>query len=84
MLYLLVLKKEFCDQKILCDAKALEHLKNKFLKWVTDTSNLNNEVPRSVAINKEFITAVNLPVFGDASIVASCAVVYAAVHQTKG
>ena len=51
---------------------------------MTDTSNLNNEVPRSVAINKEFITAVNLPVLGDASIVASCAVVYAVVHQTKG
>ena len=30
-----VLKKEFCDQKILCDAEAPEHLKNKFLKWVT-------------------------------------------------
>ena len=35
----------------------------------------------SVALNKESITAVDLHVFGDASIVASCAVVYAVVHQ---
>ena len=40
-----------------------------------------NEIPRSVALNKESITAVDLHVFGDASIVASCAVVYAVVHQ---
>ena len=40
-----------------------------------------NEIPRSVALSKESITAVDLHVFGDASIVASCAVVYAVVHQ---
>ena len=36
---------------------------------------------RSVALSKECITAVDLHVFGDARIVASCAVVYAVVHQ---
>ena len=40
-----------------------------------------NEIPRSVALSKESITAVDLHVFGDASIVASCAVVYAVVLQ---
>ena len=40
-----------------------------------------NEIPRSVALNKESITAVDLHVFGYASKVASCAVVYAVVHQ---
>ena len=46
-----------------------------------DTSSLKNELPRSVALNKESITAVDLHVFGNASIVARCAVVYAVVHQ---
>ena len=31
--------------------------------------------------HKEFITAADLHVFGDASIGASCAVVYGVVHQ---
>ena len=45
-----------------------------------DTLNFKNEIPRSVAL-KGSITAVNLHVFGDASIVASYAVVYAVVHE---
>ena len=32
-----------------------------------DTSGLKNEIPRSAALNKESITAVDLHVFGDAS-----------------
>ena len=43
--------------------------------------NFKIEIPRSVALNKGSITAVNLHVFGDASIVASYAVVYAVVHE---
>ena len=46
-----------------------------------DTSSLKSEIPRSVPLHKESITAVDLHVFGDASIIASCAVVYAVVHQ---
>ena len=42
---------------------------------------LKNEISRSVALNKESITAVDLRIFGDASITASCGVVYSAVHQ---
>ena len=76
-----VVYSELCDEKIPWDAEAPEHLKNKFVKWMRDTSGLKNEIPRSVALNKESITAVDLHVFGDASIVASCAVVYAVVHQ---
>ena len=44
-------------------------------------SSLKNEIPRSVPLNKEFITTVNLHVFGDVSIVTSCAVVYTVVRQ---
>ena len=42
---------------------------------------LKNEIPRSLSLNKESITAVDFHVFGDASVVASCVVVYAVVHQ---
>ena len=46
------------------------------------TSSFKNEIPRSVALNKESTAAVDLHVFGDAGIVvASCAVVYAKIHQ---
>ena len=46
-----------------------------------DTPSFKNEIPRSVALNKESIIAVDLHVFGDASIVVSCAVVYAVIPQ---
>ena len=51
------------------------------MKWVKDISSLKNEIIRSVPLNKESITAVDLHFFVDNSIVASCAVVYAVVHQ---
>ena len=48
------------------------------MKWVRGTSTW---LAWLVVLNKESITAVDLYVFVDASIVASCAVVYAVVHQ---
>ena len=61
-----------CGEKIPWDAETPEHLKNKFVKWMRETSSLKNEIPRSVALNKESITAVDLHVFVDVSTVASC------------
>ena len=78
-----VIYSEVCDEKIPWDAEAPEPLKNKFVKWVRDTSSLKSKISRLVALNKESITTVDLHVFGDASIVASCVVVYAVVHQTS-
>ena len=46
-----------------------------------DTLSLKNEITRSVALNKDSITDVDLHVFGDAGIAASCAIFYAVVHQ---
>ena len=46
-----------------------------------DTSKF--KMPRSVALNKESVTAVDLHVFGVASIVARCAVFYAVVYQSS-
>ena len=48
-----------------------------------DTLSFKNEIPWSAALNKESIAAVDLNVFGDASIVPICAVNYAVVHQTS-
>ena len=39
------------------------------------------EIPRSIPTHKESITSADLHVFGDASIVANCAAVYAVVNQ---
>ena len=49
--------------------------------WVRDTLSLKNEIPRSAPLNKESTTAVDLHVFGDTSIAASCALVYGVVYQ---
>ena len=69
-----VICNKICDEKIPGDAEAPENLKRKFVKWVRDTST-------SVALNKESITEADLHVFDDASVFASCAVVYAVVHK---
>ena len=76
-----VIYSELCDEKILWDGEGPEHLKKKFVKWVRVTSSLKNELQRSVALDKESITAVKFHVFDDASITESCAVVYAVIHQ---
>ena len=72
---------KLCDEKLPGDAEVSEHLKNKFLKLVKDMSSIKNKIPRSVTLNKESITALDLHIFGDTSIVASYAVVYGVVHQ---
>ena len=76
-----VIYSELCDEIVPWDAESPEHLKNKLVTWVRDTSRFKNEILSSVALNKESTTAVDFHVFGDARIVASCAVVYAVVHQ---
>ena len=50
-------------------------------KWENDITNTLIEILRSIPTHKEAITSVDLHVFGDASIVANCAAVYAIVNQ---
>ena len=45
------------------------------------TSSLKNEIPRPAALNNASISTIGSHVFGNVSIVASCAVVYAVVHH---
>ena len=46
-----------------------------------DTLSLKEKMQRSVALNKDYVTPVDLHHFGDANIVASCVVFCAVVHQ---
>ena len=56
-------------------------LKKKFKKRVNDITNILIEIRKSIPTQKESITSLDLHVFGDASIVANCAAVYAVVNQ---
>ena len=42
---------------------------------------MKTELPRSILLAQDSITAIDLHVFADASIVANCAAVYAVVYQ---
>ena len=46
-----------------------------------DINNVKTELPRSTPLAQDSITADDLHVFADASIVANCAAVYAVVYQ---
>ena len=76
-----VIYRELCDKKLPWDTEIPQILKKKFKKWVNDITNILIEIPRSIPTHKESITSVDLHVFGDASIVANCAAVYAVVNQ---
>ena len=77
-----VIYRELCDKELHWDTIILQILKKNFLKkWVNDITNIPTEIPGSIPTSKESITSVDLHVFGDASILANCAAVYAVVNQ---
>ena len=69
------------DKKLPWESEIPQILNKKFKKWVNDITNIIIEIPRSIPTHKESITSVDLHVFGDVSIVANCAAVYAVVNQ---
>ena len=71
---------ELCQKKPPWDTKIPQTLKNKIKKWVNDNTNTLIEIPKSFPTHKESITSVELHVFGDVSIVANCAVIYAIMN----
>ena len=73
--------RELCDGKLPWDAEVSVGLKRKIEKWVRDINNVKTELPRSIPLVQDSITAIDLHVLSDASIVANCAAVYAAVCQ---
>ena len=48
-----------------------------------DFNSEKTELPRSIPLAQDSITAIDLQVFADASIVANCAAVYAVMYQTQ-
>ena len=42
------------------------------------------KVPRSIRLSKEFLNLIDIDVFGDASVLGTCAVAYAVIQQPSG
>ena len=70
-----------CDPKIPWDEEIPDILKRKFKKWVQDISSNKIALPWAIPLKLESVIAIDLYVFGDVSILANCAAVYAVVYQ---
>ena len=70
-----------CDEKVSWDAQVSVELKRKIEKWVRDINSVKTELPKSIHLANDSITAIDLYVFSDTSIVANYAAVYAVVYQ---
>ena len=66
--------------KIPWDEEIPDILKHKFKKSVQDISSNKIVLRRAIPLKLEFVTAIDLHVFGDASILANCATVYAVLY----
>ena len=69
------------DLKIPWGEEIPDILKRKLKKWVQDTSSNRIALPRAIPLKLESVTVIDLHVFGDVSILANCAIVYAIVYQ---
>ena len=76
-----VIYRELCDKKPPWNTEIPQILKKKLKRRVNDITNILIEMSRSIPTHKESITSADLQVFGDASIVANRAAVYAVVNQ---
>ena len=76
--------RQLCQKKLPWDTEIYWSLPNskqqQLKKWVNDNTNILLEIPQSFPTHKESTTSVELPVLGDASIVANYAAVYAVVN----
>ena len=73
--------RELCDQKFPWVEKIPNILKRKFKKWVQDICTNKTEIPWAIPLKLECVTAIDLHVFDDGSILANCVAVYAVVNQ---
>ena len=67
--------RELCNERVPWDAEVSVGLKRKTWKWMRDINNVKTELPRSIPLAQDSVTAIDLHVFADASIVAICAAV---------
>ena len=72
---------ELCDLKIPWDEEIPDILKRKIKKWVQDICSNKIALPRAIPLKLESVTAIDLHMFGDASILANRAAVHAVVYQ---
>ena len=72
-----------CDLKIPWDEEIPDILKRKFQKWLHDVSSNKILLPQAIPLRLEPVTAIDLQVLGDASIIANCTAVYAIFYQSS-
>ena len=53
----------------------------KFEEWASDISSIKTEILRYIPLKRESVTTIDLHLFGDASVIANCAAVYALIYQ---
>ena len=75
-----ILYREVCELKIPWDEVVQLPIKQKWDKWKLDIET-KVEIPRSIPLNQESFTMVDLHVFGDASALGCCAAAYVVVYQ---
>ena len=75
-----ILYREICESRISWDESVPQTIKLKWEKWKTDIVN-KVEIPRSLTLELEPITSVDLHIFGDARILVYCAVAHAVVSK---
>ena len=74
-----ILYREVCELKIPWDEVVPLPIKQKWDKWKLDIET-KVEIPRSIPLNQESVTMVDLHVFGDASVLGCCATAYVVVY----
>ena len=60
-----------CDLEISWDEEIPDILKSKFKEWVQDVNSKEMALPRAIRLKLESVTAIDLHVFGDASILVN-------------
>ena len=75
-----ILYREVCELKIPWDEVVQLPIKQKWDKWKLDIET-KVEIPRSIPLNQESFTMVDLHVFADASVLGCCAAAYVVVYQ---
>ena len=62
-----VLYRELCEKKLPWNTEIPQTLKEKFIEWVKDITNILIEIPRYIPTHNKSITFIDLHVFGDAT-----------------
>ena len=60
-----------CDLEISWDEEIPDVLKSKFKEWVQDVNSKEMALPGAIRLKLESVTAIDLHVFGDASILVN-------------